>query len=246
MRAFDVSQLHQLVLHGAGVAVGDRQVALFGLQRQIGAQLCGLDPTGQYHRSSAAPCAALQMDHAAVNRCDVRALGADGHAAMGQQPACGVGGVDHAVVGHPQCAAQAGAQGGFGVGQSGGVQQFAGYASGAQANLFFACRVHFFVVGSNPQGAAVAVAAVGVHVRHQFGPEGDRGAAERQLGRVVVHHHHMAHTGCGGCAFGGVNHQHIESVLRQFIGAGGTHNACADDDGVRVHVALSSFRPFAL
>jgi hypothetical protein len=89
-----------------------------------------------------------------------------------------------------------------------GAQQAAVDAVRAQALLLALGLGHFFVVRRDPERAAGAVRAVFIHARRKGAPARNRIAAQGELGRVVVHHHEVAHAGAGGAADARIEHQH--------------------------------------
>jgi hypothetical protein len=79
----------------------------------------------------------------------------------------------------------------------------------AQALLLFLGGGHFLGVGCHPQRAAVGELAgrlVGRHAWAPLVPEVQGRLAQRQFGRVVVHHHEVAHARVGGAALACVDH----------------------------------------
>ena len=237
MRVGDVTQLHQLVLHGAGVTVGDEQVALLGLDGQLRAEAGGVDACGQHHGLRLAPAAVCQRHPATVDVGGFGLLEADRARRILQQPLGSVGGVDDAVARDFERPMQLVVQRWFKASQGGGVQHLAGQAVVTHAPGFFFGTGHLGVIGGEPEGAAIAVGTAGLvgrHARAPCVPQRDRCLAQRQLGRVVVQHHQVAHARCRGSAQAGIEHQHIQALARQHMGAGGTHNAGPDDDNVCV------------
>ena len=230
-----VTQLDQLVVDTAGVAVGDEQVALLRADRQLRTELAGVDATCQHHELGLQPLAAGQAHAVAVDFADLRVAQLDASAALGEQPACGVRRIDDAVAADLQRPGQIPAQHWLGPVQGLGVEHLAGNALGAEdLALVFGC-LQLLAVGRQPQGAAVAVSAVGVELRRPLAPQLDGVAAEGQFRRAVVHRHQVAHAHPGGAAALAVKHQHIQATAGEFMGAGAADDAGADDDDLGIH-----------
>ncbi|MNS99184.1 hypothetical protein D3C72_1335810 [compost metagenome] len=225
--------------HARGVAVGDGQVAFFGMQGQVVAKT-GSGQAGRQHDGlgvaprSVGKSRALRVDLAHFG-------GFEGQARwrMRQQPAGRAGRIHQAVARYVQCARQAGAQGRFGVGQLLRAKQGGVDAVVAQASLLALGFSHVAVVGGKPHRAASGIGAGWVRVVHAGAPmppciQG-RGA-ERQFGRAAVHGNQMPHAGLRGAAQAAVDHAHRHAGLRQLMGTGRADDAGANDQDIRVKV----------
>ncbi|MNT03452.1 hypothetical protein D3C72_1379890 [compost metagenome] len=236
VRAGHVAELDELVAHRARVAVGDEQVALLRADRQLGAQRRRLDAVGEHDLRRGAAAAVGQAQRAVVfDGLDLRVLDLHRRRVLREQPARRVRRIEDAVARHFERARQAGAQGRLGAREFGRAQQPALDAERAQPLLLAFGLGHFFVVRRDPERAAGAVGAVGAQARREGAPLRDRMAAEFELGRVVVHHHEVAHARAGGTAQARVEHAHAAPGLRQRMGTRRADDAGADDDDVRVH-----------
>ncbi len=233
--AADIAEFHQLMAEGAGIAVGDQQVAFLRADRQLRAQLAGMDAVGQHQRLGAQPAAVGQAQAAAVHFADFGVQPAQARPGLVEQPVRGVGRVEDAVAGHLQGAGQARPQGRFEGVQARGAKHPAGNAGGLQRLALAFGLGEFAGVGGQPEGAAIAVRAVFRQIRRPGAPGLDRVVAEGQFGRVVVHRHQMAHAHRGGTAAAAVQHQYVEAATRQFMGAGAADDAGADHDDLGVH-----------
>ena len=231
----DVTEFHQGVGDLAGVAVGDQQVAFLRLDRQLRAELVGLDAVGQNHRFGAQPVAVVESHAVAIDFADPRPALADVRCV--EHPIGRRRGIENAVAIDQQAAFQALAQFRFALVQGTAGDQFAGHALGLQVQVFAVGDGHFFGIGRQPEGAVATVGAAVGQGRRQFAPALQGILTEGQFGRVVVEDQQVAHARRCSAGQAGVQHQHAQAAPRQRLGTGGADDAGADHDHIG-HQAL--------
>nr|GFD04206.1 hypothetical protein [Tanacetum cinerariifolium] len=97
--------------HGRAVAlVRDQQMAFLGLQRQVRAQVAGMDAIGKHHGTGLQPLTIDQPHAVALNLYHLGMLLMHAPGLTLQQPARGIGRIQNPVAGHSQGAQQAGTQ----------------------------------------------------------------------------------------------------------------------------------------
>ncbi|MNF70855.1 hypothetical protein D3C84_527850 [compost metagenome] len=239
MGAGDITQFHQRVGDLAGIAVGDQQVAFFRLDRQLGAQVVGLDAVGQYDCLSAQPLAVIESHAIAIDLADPRPTLFDVGGV--EHPVGGRRSVENAVAVDQQTAFEVFAQFRFTGAQGITSDQLAGNALGLKVQVLAVGHGHFFGIGCQPQRPVAAVSAAFRQVRRQFAPALQRVLAQGQLGRVVVEHQQVAHTGGRRTVQASVQHQHAQAAPGQRLGARGTDDAGTDHDDIG-HQALAHGR----
>nr|GEU28650.1 HTH-type transcriptional regulator PtxR, putative [Tanacetum cinerariifolium] len=172
MRALDVPEFHQLVMHETRIAVGDGDVSLLGLHGQLRQQRLRAGAGSEHDALRLVPRAVGQHHRVVLDGSDGRAPGggAAAHGAI-EQDARALGRIHQAVAVHQQAARQAGAQLRLARVQLRRRQHVAGQVEGGHGLRLGARRVQLFLVGGHPDGAAVAVFVALRAVAHQVAPQ---------------------------------------------------------------------------
>lgn len=153
-----------------------------------------------------------------------------------EQP-CGNGGrVDHGVVVDDHAAHQSLAQAGLRFAQLLRVQHRAGDALALQRLLACLRERLLLLVGGDPERAATHERMARIEARRKLVPQHARPRAQCEFLGRVVHHDEMAHAR-GRYArthARALDHEHVEALRGEFVGARRAHDARADHDDIGV------------
>ena len=197
---------------------------------------------GEHHRGSIPVAAVGEVNPALADGPDIATFDPQRPRRMRQQPGSDGRRVDDGVAAHAQRTRQAVAQCRLLQGQCAGIQPLTRDAGRGEPRRLRAGRgkagggggfASVFGFGQPERAAARKRRVLRQPWRPGF-PQRQRCTRERELGRVVVHQHEVAHAGGGG---GGacrarIDHRHVQALEGEPVRHRGSDDAAADDDDV--------------